>query len=99
MASTHLQTTISTKGQVTLPKAFRDQLHWGAGTRLIVECTADGVLLKPATTVFAPARPEDVFASLPHKGPAKTIDQMNAGIEAEAKRRHAFASPRHKAPG
>lgn len=90
MATASLQTTISTKGQVILPKAVRDRLHWDAGTRLIVEETADGVLLKPATTVFAPTRPEDVFACLLHKGPAKTIDQMNAGVEAEAKRRHAL---------
>jgi len=39
-------TIVSTKGQVILPKAIRDQRHWGAGTRLIVEETADGVLLK-----------------------------------------------------
>jgi AbrB family looped-hinge helix DNA binding protein len=83
------QTVISTKGQIILPKQVRDQLHWGAGTRLIVEQTTDGVLLKPATSIFPPTRPQDVFACLPHKGPAKTIDDMNAGIAAEAKRRHA----------
>ena len=53
---------------VTLPKAIRDQLQWGAGTRLIVEPTADGVLLKLLATAFAPTRPEDVFGCLGHTG-------------------------------
>jgi AbrB family looped-hinge helix DNA binding protein len=81
-------TTISTKGQVVLPRAIREQRRWPAGTRLIVEDTKDGVLLKPAR-VFAPTRPRDVFGSLPHSGPPGTIEEMDAGISREAKRRHA----------
>ena len=82
-----LTTTISTKGQVILPKAVRDQHHWGAGTRLIVENTSDGVVLK-AEPIFPPTRPEDVFGSLPYDGPPKSIEEMDAGIMAEVKRRH-----------
>ena len=81
-------TRISTKGQVVLPKAIRERRRWGAGTRLIVEETRDGVLLKPAP-VFAPTRPEQVFGSLPHAGPPKSLAEMDAGILAEARRRHA----------
>ncbi|MBW4093375.1 MAG: AbrB/MazE/SpoVT family DNA-binding domain-containing protein [Proteobacteria bacterium] len=84
-----LVTTVSTKGQVILPKAIRDHLQWDAGTRLVVEQTPDGVLLKPMTTPFAPTRPEDVFGRLACQGRSKSIEQMNAGIAAEAKRRHA----------
>ena len=62
MTAVSLTTTVSTKGQVILPKAIRDQLRWDAGTRLTVVHTADGVLLKPLTTPFALTRPEDVFA-------------------------------------
>ncbi len=47
-----LTTTVSTKGQVILPKAIREQRHWP-------------------------------------KGSAKSIADMEAGIAAEAKRRHA----------
>jgi AbrB family looped-hinge helix DNA binding protein len=86
-ASERLTTTVSTKGQVILPKTIRDQRHWNAGTRLIVENTADGVLLK-AAPIFAPTKPEDVFASLPHQGEPKTLKEMDARIAAEAKRRH-----------
>jgi AbrB family looped-hinge helix DNA binding protein len=83
-----LTTTVSTKGQVIIPKAIRDRSQWPPGTRLTVETTPDGVLLK-AAPAFAPTRPEDVFGSLPSAGPAKTIAEMDAAIEAEAKRRHA----------
>ena len=89
MPTPDLTTTISTKGQVILPKAIRDQLKWGAGTRLAVEHTADGVFLKPLTTAFAPAQPEDVFGCLPTKGGPKSIEDMEAGIATEAERRHA----------
>jgi AbrB family looped-hinge helix DNA binding protein len=83
-----LTTTVSTKGQVTLPKAIREQRRWPAGTELTVEDTPDGVLLK-AKPAFAPTRPKDVFGSLPCKAPAKSIADMKAGMAAEAKRRHA----------
>ncbi len=86
---TPIATTVSTKGQIILPKAIRDQLHWDAGTRLTVEQTAEGVLLKPLATIFAPTRPADVFACLPITGAPKSIDDMHAGIIAEARRRHA----------
>jgi AbrB family looped-hinge helix DNA binding protein len=89
MAEPDVFTTVSTKGQVILPKAIRDQLHWHAGTRLVVKHTADGVLLQSITGIFAPTRPEDVFGCLRYKGKPKSIDEMNAGISAEAKQRHA----------
>ena len=89
MAATGLTTTVSTKGQVILPKAVRDLWHWDAGTRLAVEHTADGVLLKPLTAVFTPTRPEEVFGCLPYSGQAKSLEQMQSGIAAEARRRHA----------
>ena len=89
MATTERLTTIvSTKGQVILPKAIRQQRHWDTGTRLIVEDTADGVLLR-AAPLFAPTRVEDVYGCLPYAGPPKTPEDMDAGIAAEVKRRHA----------
>ena len=79
-------TTVSTKGQVILPKAIRERRNWPPGTRLVVEETADGVLLKVAP-VFAPTRPEDVAGILAYRGPPKTLDEMDAAITAEVKRR------------
>lgn len=88
MASEKLSTTVSTKGQVILPKAIRDHRRWSPGTRLIVEETPEGVLLTEAP-VFAPTRPEDVFGMLRRPGRAKTLEEMDAGIAAEVRRRHA----------
>ena len=82
-----LTTTLSTKGQVILPIEVRRRRHWDAGTRLSVEDTPEGVLLKPAP-LFQQTRPEDVFGCLPHQGPPKALEEMSAGIVAEVRRRH-----------
>lgn len=81
-----ITTTVSTKGQVILPKSIRDGRHWGAGTRLIVEETAEGVLLKPMP-VFAPTEMDAVFGSLRRDGRTLSVEDMDAVIAKEAKRR------------
>lgn len=81
-----IMTVVSTKGQVILPKAIRDQRHWTPGTRLSVENTPDGVLLK-ATPLFEPRAIEDVFGSLHYKGAPLSLEDMDASITREAKRR------------
>jgi AbrB family looped-hinge helix DNA binding protein len=88
MAGDGSTTTLSTKGQVILPKSIRERRRWGPGTRLVVEDTPEGVLLKPAP-LFPPTRPEDVYGMLKYSGPPKTIEEMDAAITAEVKRRHA----------
>lgn len=81
-----ITTVISTKGQVILPKTIRDQRHWAAGTRLTVEDTPEGVLLK-ATPLFTQTAVNSVFGSLQHRGPALTLEDMDKAIAKEAKRR------------
>jgi AbrB family looped-hinge helix DNA binding protein len=82
-----LSTTLSTKGQAILPAAIRKRQQWNAGTRLIVEEIADGVLLKPAQ-VFPPTVVEEVFGSLHYRGEPKTLHEMQAGAAADVRRRH-----------
>lgn len=82
-----LVTTVSTKGQVILPKAIRQRWQWDAGTRLTVEETPDGVLLKQAPA-FSSTQPNAVFGMLAFAGEPKTLEEMEAGILAEARRRH-----------
>ena len=89
MAATNLTTTVSAKGQVILPKAVRDRLHWASATRLTVEQTAEGVLLKPMRNPFPPTRPEGVFGCLAVHAKPRTIEQVADGIAEEVKRRHA----------
>ena len=86
MPQAPLTTVVSTKGQVILPKAIRERRRWPAGTRLTVEETESGVVLKPAQT-FADTTIDSVFGSLAYEGPAKSIAEMDAAIAAEAKRR------------
>lgn len=84
--SDHLTTIVSTKGQIILPKAVRERRDWNAGTRLLVEDTADGVLLKRAPA-FSPTRSEDVFGMLPRRDAPKSIEEMDAAILQEARHR------------
>jgi AbrB family looped-hinge helix DNA binding protein len=89
MAKTNQSTTtISTKGQVILPKAVREQRNWRPGMILTVEPTAEGVLLKAAPSIPR-TKPEDVFGMLARSGPALSLDDMDAAITAEARRRYA----------
>jgi AbrB family looped-hinge helix DNA binding protein len=81
-----ITTVISTKGQVILPKAIRDQRRWPPGTRLTVEDTPDGVLLRPSPA-FPATTLDEVAGSLKYGGPALSIDDMNVAIAREAKRR------------
>jgi hypothetical protein len=59
--------------------------------RYLVNChrnRPEGVLIK-AVPVFAPTRPEDVAGMLAYRGRPKTLEEMDAAITAEVKRRHA----------
>jgi AbrB family looped-hinge helix DNA binding protein len=87
-AATKLTTILSTKGQVILPKTIRDQRRWEAGTRLVVEDTPEGVLLKPEP-LFGVSEPDQVFGSLRNAGPARSVEEMDAAVAEEARRRHA----------
>ena len=79
-------TVVSTKGQVILPKAIRDKRRWAAGTRLTVEDTPDGVLLK-ASPLFPPTTLDEVIGSMRYDGPALSLEDMDAAVMREAKRR------------
>lgn len=57
------------------------------GITLTVGATVDDPKPKSAPT-FVATRPEDVFGALPYRGKPKSIARMDAGVLAEAKRRH-----------
>jgi len=80
-------TTMSTKGQVILPKAVRQRRGWKAGTRLVVEERPEGVLLT-AEPLFPPTKVGDVSGMLNYSGPPVTIEQMDEAVLAEAARRY-----------
>jgi AbrB family looped-hinge helix DNA binding protein len=82
------QTTVSSKGQIVLPKAIRDKRRWKAGTKLTVEERPEGVLLrsidkKRKLTI------SDLRGIVKYDGPPRSIEEMNAAVDAEFRRRFA----------
>jgi len=81
-------TTLSSKGQVILPKAVREARRLKSGERFTVEDRPEGILLRPLKP-FAPTRHRDVFGCLKQPGKTRTLAEMEQGLLAEARRRHA----------
>ena len=77
--------TVSSKGQLVLPSALRRKKNLGAGAKVIFEETVEGILIKGAKP-FAPTRLDEVFGMAGYHGPAKSVDDMQAAIDAEAAR-------------
>ncbi len=86
-------TKLSSKGQVVLPKSVRDEHGWAPGTEFVVESTPDGVRLR-ATAPFPRTELGKVFGSAPTRGPAKTLEEMDAGIRPAVARRYRRAVKR-----
>jgi len=76
---------LSTKGQIVIPKAIRQRHRWEAGTELILEEHGDTLILR-AGKPFAPTRLEDGLGCTGYRGPAKTLEEMDAAV-AESTRR------------
>ena len=78
-APAKLSTVVSTKGQVILPKAIRLGRNWPPGTKLVVEETPDGVLLRQEPQI-KPTTVDQVFGMLKYDGPPVSIEEMNTGL-------------------
>ncbi|CAD6879072.1 AbrB family transcriptional regulator [Methylomonas albis] len=59
--------TLSSKGQVVIPKEIRDELHWEAGTELTLIANASGVTLK-AVPKKSGRNLADLIGMLKHDG-------------------------------
>ncbi len=72
------QTTLTSKGQVTIPKNIRDFLYLHAGDKIEFVITGKNeVLLRPITKKI-----DDVFGSLCQAGrKVVSIEQMNLAIK------------------
>ena len=84
----HAITTLSTKGQVILPKALRDDVRWAPGAKLRVEKTSTGLHIS-LDSPFAPSRIEDVYGSLAKFGRRPREEEIPGLMKAAAKRRYA----------
>jgi len=80
-------TKLSSRGQVVLPKSVRDAHGWASGTEFTVELMSDGVRLRRKGP-FVPTGLGQVVGSVTHVGPAKSLEDMDAGIRTAVSRRH-----------
>jgi AbrB family looped-hinge helix DNA binding protein len=90
-------TSVSSKGQIIIPKALREAHRWHAGTRLEIQHTAEGLLLRPVvetTRVPLAAGLEAIRARIAYKGPSVSIEDMHSAVVHEAKRRSRAAAGR-----
>ena len=81
-------TKLSSKGQIILPRSIRAAHNWDPGIEFAVEDTPDGVLLRPLKP-FPQTQLQDVYGCVAYTGKAKSLADMDAGIKAALKERHA----------
>ena len=88
--------TLTSKGQITLPKEIRDRLGLDAGSMLDFQVLADNTIT--ARTIKPDARRIRGLLKSPHAGPL-TVEQMDAGIAKHLGEKHAVPSRRRNPPG
>jgi AbrB family looped-hinge helix DNA binding protein len=76
---------LSTKGQIVIPREMRARHHWESGTELIIEDRGDALVLRVAKP-FDLTHVEDGLGCTGYRGPAKTLEEMDAGIDADLRR-------------
>lgn len=79
-------TKLSSKGQVIIPKVFRNTHHWETGLELMVIDTGDGLLLKPKAP-FAPSKLDDLFGMLKGKVTPKTDQEIKETLAKDMRRK------------
>jgi AbrB family looped-hinge helix DNA binding protein len=72
--------TLSTKGQVVLPQAIRNQLGLTPGSELEVTTDGETVILRRVSR-FRSVDLKEAIGSVAYDGPIRSIEEMNAGIE------------------
>jgi len=71
--------TLSSKGQIIIPKPVRDAHHWRPGTEFVVEPFADGILLRPRKP-FPATQLEAGLGCAGYSGPAKDLAELKQGL-------------------
>jgi antitoxin PrlF len=81
-----MQTTLTSKGQLTLPSAVRARMGLVAGDHLLVTLQdADTIILKRPPAALSPS----LRGLLARPGKALTLEEMDAGVAAHLKAKHA----------
>ena len=88
--------TLTSKGQLTLPKEIRDRLNLDAGAILDFKIQADNTIT--ARHVQPDARRIRGLLKSPHSAPL-TVEQMDEAISKDVRDKHASNRGRRKATG
>jgi len=75
--------TLSSKGQVVIPKEIRDELHWDTGTQIVLVSSASGVALK-AVSKKTGRKFADLIGILKHEGPRLSIEDLCKPVDVGA---------------
>lgn len=77
-------TTLSTRGQVVIPKELREARKWLPGMALEVEEWPQGLLIRPAgSSLFPQTKVDSVMGSADYQGPALSEDEIARALDAE----------------
>ena len=71
---------LSSKGQLVIPRAIREALHWGAGMELTMVRTGSGVVIQPPQKKSG-KRLEDLRGCLDYQGPPLSDEELYAPVE------------------
>jgi AbrB family looped-hinge helix DNA binding protein len=72
-----MEATVTTKGQITLPKALRDAMHLKTGDKVLFELLEDGTyVIKPRATDL-----KSLKGCVDYQGKPKTLAEIDAAIE------------------
>jgi AbrB family looped-hinge helix DNA binding protein len=77
-----MQTRVSSKGQIVLPKSLREELDWPAGTDLSIEKGDGSVILRRKATI-RPTTINEVAGMFKYDGPPISLEDMERAIDAE----------------
>jgi AbrB family looped-hinge helix DNA binding protein len=78
-----IQTKVSAKGQIVIPKSVRDELDWPPGTYLEVHKVGGAVTLRPIPQGRRSLTMEEFVARRPkYEGPPKTLEEMDEAVAA-----------------
>ncbi len=83
-----LSTTLSSKGQVVIPKELRDARQWHAGMSLTVEQVPQGLLIRPVKKPLFPVTTiEEVMGCARYAGPKLSEAEIAKRLKAAAVRK------------
>jgi len=74
-----MKTTVSSKGQIVIPKGIRTSHGWAAGMEIEIEEHGDCLVLRPVRKLPRTSL-ADLIGCTGYRGPAKSLEDMESGV-------------------